>query len=137
MTIFLDTGVIVALDNQRDPMHKAAIEKMAQVRSGAYGNWAYTSDYIFDESLTLSFARTGNMEISKELAKKLLAAKSLTILHVTEDVFRESTNFYIAQYGNLSFTDCISVQLMKENGIEYIATFDAGFKKIPRIKVVP
>ena len=137
MTIFLDTGVIVALDNQRDPLHSTAIEKMALVRSGAYGNWVYTSDYIFDESLTLSFARTGNMALSKELAKKLLAGKSLTILHVDETLFQQSIAIYIAQNGSLSFTDCTTVQLMKENNIEYIATFDGGFKKIPGIKVVP
>ena len=136
MTIFIDTGVITALYNERDSLQPKAAEVMGLVSNLHYGA-SYLSEYIVDEAVTLLFARTGNMNLSKDLAKRLLSSKSIEILHITSDTFRESASIYLAQSGSLSFTDCTTVQLMKENNIEYLATFDAGFKKIPGIKVVP
>jgi len=136
MAIFLDTGVIVAADNTQDQLHEKALEIIERIKSGFYGSASYISDYIFDEVLTLTFARTGNMELSKGLAKKLLATKSLTWLHVDENTFTETIARYLSQKSKLSFTDCTSVELMKQNNIEYIATFDSGFKSIAGIKTI-
>lgn len=137
MSIFIDTEIIVAADSEKDAMHSRAEEILKNIKTGEYGNGIYISDYVFDEILTLSFIRGGNMELSKRLAKKLLESEMLTWLYINEGTFREATSQYLGQKINLSFTDCTTVQLMKEKDIEYIATFDAGFRKVPGIKVVP
>ncbi len=135
MAIFIDTGVIVAADSEKDSLHNQAAKILENIENGTYGNGIYISDYVFDEVLTLSFIRSGQMEKSKRLAKKLLGGKMLNWLYVNENTFRDAISRYLNQQTNLSFTDCTTIELMKQNDIEYIATFDAGFKKIAGIKI--
>lgn len=135
MAVFIDTGIIVALYNERDALRPKAVEIMKQVSNSTYGA-VYTSEYIVDEAVTLLFIRTGNRNLSKDLAKRLLLSKSMELLHVDENTFKESGSRYLAQREELSFTDCTTVELMKQNEIEFIATFDAEFKKVHGIKAV-
>ena len=136
MGVFFDTGVLVAEANEADALHHKAVELMSQLSMGLYGNWFCTSDYVFDEALTLMFIRTGRMDLSKRLAKRLLSLKSLNLLHVYADIFQESAVQYLSQNGKLSFTDCTTIELMKRNEIKFLATFDAGFNAVSEIKVI-
>ncbi len=137
MAVFLDTGILVAEANIDDSLHSNAVEILSQINSGIYGNWICTSDYVFDEALTLMYIRTGNIALSKGLAKRLLSLDGLNLLRVDEGLFKESTSRYLAQSGKLSFTDCTTVELMKQNEITHLATFDSGFNSIPSINLVP
>ncbi len=134
MAVFLDTSVIVAEANERDALHTNTRDILLQIKTGIFGNWICTSDYVFDEALVLAFIRTGDMKKSKELVRDILRATSLNMLHVDENIFQESVAAYLAQDGALSFTDCTTIELMKQNDIKYIATFDSGFDKIIGIK---
>ncbi len=135
MGVFIDTGMIVAIYNERDSLRQKAVELMSQITSGVYGS-VYISDYVIDEAITLLFARTGNISLSKDLANRLFSSKSMELLYVSESIFKKSGGQYLTQTGTLSFTDCTIVELMKQNNITYIATFDAGFKSVAGIKVI-
>ncbi len=57
MSIFLDTGIFVAFVNEKDRNHSRAVELVDDLRRGTYGI-PYTSDYVFDEAVTVALART-------------------------------------------------------------------------------
>lgn len=130
MTILIDTGVFVAFSNKRDPNHSEALEIVKNVAANKYGT-PYVSDYIFDEAVTTTLARTGRIDLAIDLGKMILEGPEhpfIVMLRVTEDLFADAwANFVKYGKGGLSFTDCTSLALMSEREIETIASFDTGF----------
>lgn len=135
MAIFIDTAVWVAFHNQHDADHVRSKEILRRAFSGQYGN-VYTSDYIVDEGTTLTYARTKNRGQSNSFLKMCIQSSAVfTILSVGSAGFEETAKEYFKQNG-LSFTDCSNLVLMRQHGVQKIATFDAEFKKIKNIQVV-
>jgi predicted nucleic acid-binding protein len=128
MTVFLDTGIIVAYCNQRDQRHARASELLDEVRTGEHGV-PFTSDYVFDEAVTLAMARTGLGEVILKVGDLILPREPeerfMELLHTTEEVFRHAweTMRDHADAG-LSFTDWVTVQLVRRRGIDVVASFD-------------
>lgn len=85
MTIFLDTGVVVAYCNVRDVRHERATELLNEIRGGTNGV-PFTSDYVFDESVTLTLSRTGQAGVAQLVGDLLLPASSeerfVNLLHI-------------------------------------------------------
>jgi len=137
MSVFLDTGVFVAFHNTRDANHARARELIGALVEGGFGT-AYTSDYVFDEAVTVALVRTGSSENALAVGRMILGAVTapfLVILRAGDDAFREAWRLF-AQYAGrgLSFTDCTSITFMRTRGIESIVSFDADFDGIvPRI----
>jgi predicted nucleic acid-binding protein len=52
MSVFLDTGLYYALQNESAREHSAAKGAFEAVLSGRYGT-AFTSEYVYDEAVTL------------------------------------------------------------------------------------
>ncbi len=47
------------------------------------------------------------------------------------DILEKSWNTFVKYAGKkLSFTDCSTIELMKNKGIEHLASFDSGFDGI-------
>ena len=135
MSIFIDTGVMVASFNSRDELHLTAKTLMQSVFDKAFGN-AFTSDYVIDEGTTLTFARTHDRTLSNSFLENSLNSNSLfEILYTSEEDFIETAKEYLKEK-ELSFTDCSILVLMKKHGIKNIATFDSGFRKIKGISVI-
>lgn len=126
MTVFLDTGFILAAYNSTDKNHKAATELLVEIENQAYGT-IVISDYVFDELVTLCRARLSDVEKAKEIGKTILNSK-IEIIQITNEIFIKAWEIF-KQRDNLSFTDCTTTALMNKNGIKYIATFDSGFKQ--------
>jgi len=137
MTVFLDTGIFVAFHNTRDANHTRALELIKTLVEGGFGT-AYTSDYVFDEAVTVALVRTGRPENALAVGRMILGeitAPFTAILRVGEDEFKKAWTLF-PQYADrgLSFTDCTSIALLKTRGIESIVSFDADFDGIvPRI----
>jgi hypothetical protein len=130
LSVFIDSGVFVAFHNKRDANHDKAKDLVKRIANGAMGS-AYTSDYIFDESVTLALIRTKRQDIALGVGRMILGelTKPFTImLRVDAGAFREAWNLFprYTERG-LSFTDCTSMALMKMMGIEKIVSFDSGF----------
>lgn len=132
MAIFLDASVFYGYANADDIHHKEAKKIMEDVAGNKFGK-SVTTDYIFDESVTVALRKAskntatllGNFILNSEI---LLAKVNKFVFHKAWEIFKYTEG--------LSFTDCTSVAFMHMFGIEYIATFDKGFKNIKGIKVV-
>lgn len=137
MSVFVDTGVFVAFHNTRDVNHGRAMEIVREIVEGGLGT-AYTSDYIFDEAVTVALVRTGRPEIALSVGGMILGeftAPFLVILRVDGEIFNEAWRLFprYAERG-LSFTDCTSIALIKARRIERLVSFDKDFDGImPRI----
>lgn len=137
MSVFVDSGVFVAFHNTRDANHGRATELVREIVAGRLGS-AYTSDYVFDEAVTVALVRTRKPEIAVTVGRMILGeltTPSLVVLRVDDEAFKEAWKLF-PQYARrgLSFTDCTSVALMRMRGIESLVSFDTGFDGIaPRI----
>jgi len=134
LAAFIDTCIFVAARNRRDINHRRAVELLKNALLGKYGK-IFTSDYIFDEAVTVALARTKNPKIAFDIGNFILSSTKLKILHVDKTTFTKAWQLFrkYAEKG-LSFTDTVSIALMKKYNITHIMTFDKHFEGItPRI----
>lgn len=135
MAVFIDTGVFYAAGNTADQHHGHANAILKRIFQKQFGQ-AYTSDYIVDEAVTLTQARTKDRKKSIRMLDNCLHSPELfNILNVNEDEFLQAAK----QYGHcdeLSFTDCTTLVLMRKNGIRHIATLDSGFRQFDDVQLV-
>lgn len=122
--IFIDTNVFVAYYNKRDIHHERSLELIKRAIEGYYGK-IFTSDYVFDESVTVTLVRTKDIEKAVALGEYILNSE-IELLSVDETRFFESWNLF--KEIEMSFTDCTNLSLMKLYGIDKIMTFDMGFR---------
>lgn len=61
MSVFVDTGVFYAHHDTDAERHDAAVAAFDALLDGTYGQ-RYTSEYILDEAVTLTRARTDSFE---------------------------------------------------------------------------
>lgn len=132
--ILIDSSVLVAYTVENDSNHERAIMVIGQVVNGDFGR-AVTSDYIFDETITVTLVRSKSVE--KAVAAGNYIKQAIEIFKINEDIFDDSWQMFKNQKGSkFSFTDCSNVSLMKNRNITYLATFDQEFKKVSAIKIV-
>jgi predicted nucleic acid-binding protein len=122
--IFIDTNAFVAYYNKRDVHHERSLVLIKRAMEGYYGK-VFTSDYIFDESVTVTLVRTKDIKRAIALGEYILNSE-INLLNVDEKCFFESWNLF--EKVKMSFTDCTCLLLMKLYGIGNIMTFDMGFR---------
>ena len=133
--IFLDTSFLVAYSHEKDENHEKALELMKDIAKGKYGKLC-VSDYIFDETVTVVFARTKKLEEAVKIGEKLIDGTG--ILDIDDFLFDMSWDIFKNQKDSeFSFTDCTTISAMIKIRIANIATFDKEFKKIKNINVIP
>ncbi len=134
MAVFIDTGIFVAARNRRDVNHKRAVNLLKEAIKGDYGAM-YTSDYIFDEAVTVALVRARKPEIAIDIGNFILSSRKLQIIHVDKAIFKEAWKIFVKYLGGkLSFTDATSIAIMKTYKVDYIMSFDKHFDGIvPRV----
>lgn len=70
MSVFIDTGVFYAQHDRDAPRHEPAADTMGSLASGGYGR-LYTSDYVYDETVTLTRTRTGRFDGAKAVGDRI------------------------------------------------------------------
>ena len=131
MTIFLDTSVFVAFANTRDAKHEEARDIVDGLLEGRWGR-GITSDFVLDETVTVTLARTRHVETAILVGETILgtgpAGRIVDLAYVSPRTFLRTWALFrrFAARG-LSFTDCTSLELMRILGIEQIASFDRDF----------
>ncbi|WP_247010074.1 type II toxin-antitoxin system VapC family toxin [Halorientalis litorea] len=134
MTVLVDTGVLYAEYDRSATRHDAAADAMETVYDGELGQ-PFTSDYIYDEVVTLTQRRTGSFEVAKTLGERLRGVGSFpdvySLLYVTPAVFGSAVETF-EQFDDqgLSFTDAATVALADRHDIDTILAFDDGFDGI-------
>ena len=136
MSIFVDSCVFFAMYSKNDVHHAEAVRLLEFALSGR-GGTVYTSDYVFDETVTLARVRTHNAEIPLTIGKAIIESPRVIMLKVDDDVFNQSWDIF-SEYCSkgLSFTDCSSIALVKTHGIDTIFSFDSHFDGIINRNVV-
>ena len=132
MSIILDTSFLIALNDAGDYKHKDAISLGSRIKNKEFGH-CYISDYIFDELMTLMRAKSINPNKIKEIGDSLLADETIELLRADKEIFLQSWELF-KKSSNLSFTDCITITLVKEFKIKSLASFDSGFDRITSIR---
>jgi predicted nucleic acid-binding protein len=133
MGIFLDASYWLALTNETDFHHKRAAALAVQIASHDFGNSA-TSDFIFDEAVTVMLRKLGHKE-AVALGHLIMDSEAV-FYRIDDHLFQAAWQAFTNQTLGLSFTDCTNLAAMRSLGIEQIATFDQAFKKIKGVVVV-
>ena len=129
MSVFIDTGAFLAYRNKKDKYHEIANKLFMDALKGKYGQ-IYTSDYIYDEALTLALIRTNNVEVAMDIAYVIMSPR-IKMIFVDKEMLEKSTKTF-KQYSdrNLSFTDAITIEIMNEFEIGKYLGFDSHFNGI-------
>lgn len=125
--VFGDTSFFFALVAKRDPAHRpavAAYEKLLRARTRVV-----TTDYVVDETLTLTKARI-DAPTSLSLLDRMERSDSIEIELLTSDKFLASKQYFRKHSDHgYSFTDCTSFVVMRELEIDVALTTDRHFKE--------
>ena len=137
MRLFVDTSALVALEDEDDENHDAAVEYRNQLsqRKTPY-RALYTSNYITDETLTLLRLRCGH-QVAVAFGEMIRSSKIMSVLWITPTVEEDAWKIFKEhQDKDFSLTDCTSFALMRTEAIDTAFTFDRHFSQY-KLKKVP
>ncbi|KZX14665.1 tRNA(fMet)-specific endonuclease VapC [Methanobrevibacter cuticularis] len=124
--ILVDTNFLVGLYVTNDQWHEAAVKISDEV----YNQEKIITDLIISEIITLIASKVGAKE-SKNLYYHIL--DNYQIYEVDRELYTKSINTLLKYDGTLSLADSLSVEIMKEIGIQEIVSFDKDFDKVDGI----
>jgi len=136
LKVFLDASALVAYYNKDDALHAKAAATMRKFISGEIPLAKFfTSDYVFDETVTVIECVLGQHDLAVKVGEALRASSRTEILPIDRDLFESSWKLFQKSKG-LSFTDCTSLVLISQLGIQAAFTFDrhlraSGVRTIP------
>lgn len=126
--IFGDSSYFIALAREWDRWHNDALRVAGENKDSVL-----ISDLIINESITL----VGSLEGGK--AGKLLYEyfmDNCKIEFVSRDMLSRSMELFLKYDGSISLADAVSVEIMKENNVKKIISFDGDFDKVRWIERV-
>jgi predicted nucleic acid-binding protein len=127
VTVFIDTGIFVALRNADDELHTRSTELMKKALKAEFGT-VYTSDYIIDEAVTTALVRTRRHDLALDIGKYIIESPRITKLWTTKETFELAwQKFQTLKDKPLSFTDCTTLAHIQKNRIKQTLSFDSGF----------
>ena len=126
---FLDTVTLFAAFFSDEKHHSRAKKIVQAIADGKVKNAVY-SDYVLDELLTLARSKMG-FSASKKILEEIIDSE-IELLKI-EDRHLVLAFEVFKKYEKLSFTDCTTVSLMLDLGINEIYSFDKGFDSVPKI----
>ena len=130
MSVFIDTNIFVALRNADDINHKKAKKLMKKALTGKLGV-IYTSEYIFNEAVTVALIRTKNIKIAIDIGNYILSSPRIKLLFIDDEIFKKAWKiFQKYKEKRLSFTDCTTIALIEKHKIDKLMSFDQHFNEI-------
>jgi predicted nucleic acid-binding protein len=127
VTVFIYTGVFVALRNADDEFHIRSKELMRKALKGDFGR-IFTSDYVIDEAVTTALVRTRRHDLAVDVGNYIIESPRIFKLWTTKDIFGLAwERFKTFKDRPISFSDCVSLTHIEKNGIKQIISFDSGF----------
>ena len=131
MSVLIDTGVFVAAQNERDGHHDEAVQSLRAGFNGEFGA-LYTTDYVYDEAVTLARTRTGSHREARRIGDRITGRGSfpdgIELLFVNSDRFERAVRVF-ERYDDqeLSFTDASLIAVAEGDDIDAILSFDDDF----------
>lgn len=134
MKIFVDTGAWVSIAVKGDINHKAAVQQLRDFEENRLS--LITSDYIFDELLTLVRMRSTH-ENAKRIGMTILKSPVVRLERIDETLWENAWRIF-QRYSDKSwsFTDCTSFALMDQFNIASAFSFDADFAQYGKV-IIP
>lgn len=125
MKIFVDTSVLVALNNTLDSTYLRALELSKSFVNDTVE--LVTSNHVIAETLTVLSQKVSH-DIAIEFNEKW--APKMEVIHIDEELEEAAFDiFKKIKSKNVSFVDCTSFALMRHLKISKVFTFDMDFKK--------
>jgi len=122
--VFVDTSALYAYINSKDPDHKKVKSYLA-----SFGGQLMTTNFIFDETVTLVLARMGH-DRAVLTGKTLLNPKVFAIMTVKISDERNAWKLFVNRPDkSYSFTDCTSFVIMRRLGIGKSLAVDPHFQQ--------
>ncbi len=129
--LFVDTSAWFAFANRKDSHHEQ-VKKVLRTYDGRL----LTTNYVFDETISLSLYRLGH-HVAQSVGEVLLNPDYVDLVRVTIDDERMAWNLFRGRPDQeYSFTDCTSFALMSRLGLDTALALDADFAK-EKFKVLP
>jgi len=134
MSVFVDTGVFYAHHDTDASRHTVAMDALnAVLQSPEYGRVS-TSDYVYDEVVTLTHRRTGDVTAGIEVGRRIRGEgypDAIELLQSSRRLFDAAVTAHreYADHG-LSFTDAMTVVLVEHHDIDAVLSFDDDFDGI-------
>lgn len=127
-----DTWAFVALSNRADPYHELAVEADHALEQA--GLVPTTTDYVLDETITGVHVSAGAAAAAAfiDVVTTRIDCGELMLLEITSVRRLEALSLFrrmASETPRLSFTDCTSMVVMLECGIELAFTGDAHFHR--------
>jgi uncharacterized protein len=130
--LFVDTSAWFAFANRGDPEHKGVAALLGKPRGRLI-----TSNFIFDETVTLCLHRLGH-PVAQKVGCVLLDTARVDLLRITPEDENAAWELFCKRPGHTySFTDCTSFVIMRRLGINTAAALDddfasEGFESLPQ-----
>lgn len=116
----------MAYRNIKDVHNKTADELIRRALKGEFGA-IYTTDYIYDEALTLAMVRTGNRNIAEDISDVLLSPR-IEMIIIDVSIIEQAKDIFFKFFDKrISFTDATTMAVMQQRNISKIITFNAHF----------
>jgi predicted nucleic acid-binding protein len=125
--IFLDTAYLQALIDSGDNLYQ--LSQMITPKLGKFQG--ITSEMVLTELLNAFCSRGEYLRRSAiRLTHDLRGDRNIIIIPQTSEQFEQAFGFYQRRLDKgYSLTDCSSMQIMREKGINEILTFDKHFQQ--------
>ena len=133
--VVLDSSFLIAYHNTRDVHHGSAALGMAHLAAGKWGR-ALLLEYVFLEVVTVLLARRG-VAVAVEVGNKLLQAEEIDFVPCSELFVDALHEFSKQKDTTLSFADAAIVVAARARAGGRVATFDADFRVMPGLSVLP
>ena len=130
--LFVDTSAWFAFANRGDPEHKGVAALLEKPRGRLI-----TSNFIFDETVTLCLHRLGH-PVAQKVGCVLLDTARVDLLRITPEDENAAWELFCKRPDHTySFTDCTSFVIMRRLGINTAAALDddfasEGFESLPQ-----
>lgn len=122
--LFVDTSAWFALVNRGDPNHPAARDVLE-----SFDGRLITSNFVFDETVTLCLYRLGR-DAAVRVGETLLDTRSVDLVRTTPDDEAKAWKLFCARADkDYSFTDCTSFVMMSRLGVRKAAALDEDFRR--------
>ncbi len=126
--VFVDTSFFKAILDIRDEFHTSAGKILKRLQEEEE-TLLITSNYMLDESFTLLRKRCG-LESCIQLRDDLIrSSKAIKLVRVTVADEAGAWEWFLKDWSDLSFTDCVSFTMMKRLELTRVATFDQDFTR--------
>ena len=120
--LFVDTSAWIATLERGNPMHARVVAVLQR-----FPGRIYTSNYVFDEVVTLSRLRHGH-RTAAALGKSIRTESDVHVLSVSVEDEEAAWQLFLQREDQPhSFTDCTSFVLMRRLDLEEVVTLDRDF----------